>query len=598
MKNLLILIFLCSAFYSSASTDITTSSVSGHWTLSGSPYLVHNDISIAGTSSLIIDPGVSVLFQGPYNLYVSGILYAAGTELQPITFNVSDTSGWWNSSTSNGGWHGITFQPFTGTGADTSLLQYCNISYTKFDSADAMSSPMMTTLYVQRSLTLNNCNFSNNKSAYDYLLYVLTAPLEAFNMGNCTFTSNSFARPVIFIDNFAGGTSHLFGNKISQNHSDFVILLGAAVNLLFENNEIYDNTSVNGTILFVGTTSSMVTKDCHATIRSNKIHDNVNTFDAALVCFSGFRDINATLVCNNQHTSGLCGARDGGGGINIMYNSPGSYDSTFYTVRNNVIANNYSPFHGGGISIDDAQCLIANNQVVNNTSAIGGGLYMYTNFPSAFKNNVFYGNITSSDTSSLNAPDISGTSTTTVEYDHNWSQHSSLFGVDLGSFFTFSGDTTTNIMGTNPQMVAPTITAAVTESALTADFSLLYTSTCINAGDSTGADTYITDFAGNTRIVSGILDIGAFEFNPTTLLAPSIIHSAAAISVFPNPASSSLLLSAPYIITDVTITNLMGQLVMALSNTEATMELNVSRLTSGVYFLKINRQEVRQFVKD
>src|ERR1700733_3169316 len=118
MKKTLTLILLCFAFTTKASTNISTSAVSGHWTLAGSPYLVFNDISIDGGQSLTIDPGVSVIFQGSYTINVYGALIAAGTGSQPIRFNVDDTSGWWDNTVATGGWHGIQFQPFGGSGVD------------------------------------------------------------------------------------------------------------------------------------------------------------------------------------------------------------------------------------------------------------------------------------------------------------------------------------------------------------------------------------------------------------------------------------------------------------------------------------------------
>jgi hypothetical protein len=597
MKKTLTLLFICFTLNTFASTSISSPSVSGHWTLAGSPYLVYNNISVSGDSSLAIDPGVSVIFQGAYNINVFGILYVSGSEANPITFTVSDTTGWWDATTATGGWHGIQFQPYSGSATDTSLLQYCTINYTKFDSADAMAVPTLTTLYIQRGLAMNNCTFTCNKSAYDYLMYIVTDSAQTLDMGLCNFNNNNFYGAMLFIDNFMGGYSHFHGNTFNNNQSGNVIISFAAANLLFEQNELYNNTSVRGTISFSSTTSSLTTKDGHAIIRNNKIYNNTNTFDAALVCFSGRIDINANLICNNQHLSGSCGYVDGGGGINIGYNSPGPFDSTFYIVRNNVIANNYSPFHGGGINILDAQAVVANNQIVNNTSALGGGIYMYTNFPSTFKNNLFFGNVTTSDSNALNTPDLSGGSTTTIEYDHNWSQHSTSFSLDLGTGFTITGDTTTNINGSTPLMVSPTLTANVTESALSSNFSLQSSSPCVDAGDTTGAYVYATDYAGNTRIMGSHIDIGAFEFSPGTLHTPSAAPIHAYVTLYPNPATSVINIAAPYKISEVSITDMLGRIVLQQENNATQVQVNVSTLPSGVYVVKINNCQVLKFVK-
>src|ERR1035437_9050469 len=106
MRKFLYLFFLPLAFAAHASTSITTATVSGHWTLAGSPYLIYNDIQIAGGAALAIDPGVQVFFQGVYNLDVVGILKAAGTLSAPIAFTIADTTGFSsNADNCAGGWH-------------------------------------------------------------------------------------------------------------------------------------------------------------------------------------------------------------------------------------------------------------------------------------------------------------------------------------------------------------------------------------------------------------------------------------------------------------------------------------------------------------
>jgi hypothetical protein len=123
MKKLpLILLLLCCTFQMKAATDITTTSVSGQWTLTGSPYKIHNDITISVGQTLRIDPGVEVVFQGAYKLTVWGYLRAYGTPGQYIDFKIHDTAGWTSSISTNGGWNGVVFQPITsGSPLDTPM---------------------------------------------------------------------------------------------------------------------------------------------------------------------------------------------------------------------------------------------------------------------------------------------------------------------------------------------------------------------------------------------------------------------------------------------------------------------------------------------
>ena len=57
-------------------TDIYESSVEGYWSINGSPYRIHNDISVLGERSLYIDQGVLVIFEGDFTIDVFGSIWA------------------------------------------------------------------------------------------------------------------------------------------------------------------------------------------------------------------------------------------------------------------------------------------------------------------------------------------------------------------------------------------------------------------------------------------------------------------------------------------------------------------------------------------
>ena len=79
----------------SASTAIPGGDVSGTWTMDGSPYLIGGDITVPADQTLIIEPGVEVIFESWYKLTVNGTLLAEGTAGSPILFTgTHPTAGW------------------------------------------------------------------------------------------------------------------------------------------------------------------------------------------------------------------------------------------------------------------------------------------------------------------------------------------------------------------------------------------------------------------------------------------------------------------------------------------------------------------------
>jgi hypothetical protein len=116
LSNTLWAFLLFSSAATHAQTNIPPGPVFGTWTESGSPYLIQGEITIPADSTLTIQPGVDVVFQGHYKFIVHGYLRALGTETDSILFTAADTTI---------GWHGIRFTD----SLDSSHLSYCNIQY-------------------------------------------------------------------------------------------------------------------------------------------------------------------------------------------------------------------------------------------------------------------------------------------------------------------------------------------------------------------------------------------------------------------------------------------------------------------------------------
>jgi len=594
MKNtVLSFLLLWSLLDARAATNITTPTVTGHWTLAGSPYIVKNDIKIDALQSLEIDPGVTVLFDGNYRVMVLGSLVAVGTSGQPITFTVVDTTGWsTDTATSKGGWHGIQFFASDKVSADKSTLEYCHISYTKFVNGDYGLDPYspyadhLNTLCAIQNLSVKHCSFFKNKQLSAYaLFYVLTSSGGRLFFDDCVFYDNSAQGDIISV--YSPSSSLKITNSELYNNSAPYIILSEGGKVNIERSEIYRNSSERAIIHLA---QFGYGSGCNAVISGNKIHHNEMKTTAAITAYCGQVKIEGNIICNNARLPFLgCHGVEGGAGI-TCYSSDTS-SATQFVVRNNIIANNFANDKGGGILIFGGHATITNNHIINNKSPMGTGIYFengfagitQTNAPSIVCNNLFYGNVNSSS----GPGNISGDINAPIRYDHNWTQYTSSIDVNIPSA-TVTGDQSTNIVGMNPGIISPTSTPDNTEDALVADFRLLSSSDCVDKGDIVGLPVSYYDYLLNYRVSGSKIDIGAYEYgsSPAPIgLAVQESNTKMGNAVFPNPASSVVFVSTPsasglLILLDVTGRKISEQVV---KNT--TSSFDVQSLPRGAYFV-------------
>ncbi len=574
-------VFLSMAANAVASTNINTSSVSGHWTLSGSPYLIGNNITVDSAQSLTIDPGVSVIFQGPYEMDINGSLIAQGNASQVINFQINDTTGWSDTSISAGGWHGITFSMSNSAAMTDVPISYCNFS----DIKGGMIGLMI------RSMKFSNCNFFHNLTlpgAYNTLFFVGLDTLYSFELDSCSFYNNLSVKYTGIITINGNGNS-IIHNCTMYNNTSETVMFTWFTNLLFSNNQVYNNTQLDT----IGAAATLTVYYGNASIRDNKIYGNNNMNDGALVCYQGLGDICGNYVCGNKSHVGYtgssaCGASEGGGGIRLSSNN----STSFYTVRNNVIANNYAAFEGGAIYIYWVSASIYNNQIVNNLDGnTTGGINIF-NSPTAMgpskvtiKNNLFYNNY-SEDTSTWNHGlyNVNIGAGDTVEFNHNWEQNT--FSIDvrnLGFGYTSVGDTS-GLIGTDPGLIDPTTVVGASDNGLTKDFRLLSTSPCIDMGDATGLNEDTVDYWGDPRIYGSAIDIGAYEYKP----APNSVPVTPAIypmTVYPNPVKNIFFISTPGAYGTLELSSAAGILVAKQTVANTITSFDVHALAPGIYFI-------------
>lgn len=307
MKKLLIPLLVSVLFINSwevyASEAVPAGPVSGTWTKTNSPYLINGDILIPDDSTLTIEPGVRVEFQGHFRLNVTGTLRAEGTESEKITFTIHDTTGYSNPDTSLGSWYGIIFNnaPNGADGAmfdnDTTVFSHCIIEYGK-RSEDMGDDYFYALVYMfgYSKIKFVNCDIRYCTSRG--------------NIFKCYFSSPKFLNNRIthcrageMIQLIELGNALISGNLIANNN-------GQGLSVSFSSPLIINNIIVNNTYEYSG-----------AAIR-------LNNSSAVLV--------NNTL-CNNTTNSS-------GGGLYIRSSEP--------TLYNNIIWGNTAAY-GDQVYLDD-----------------------------------------------------------------------------------------------------------------------------------------------------------------------------------------------------------------------------------------------------
>lgn len=505
MKRIFILLLAVFPVRLFASTNVS-GNVSGTWTLAGSPYLVTNNLNVPGGATLRIHPGVEVIFQGFFNLNVEGTLIATGTQAAPVQFKMNDTTGWYNDLQMAGGWRGIQFQAFAGI-YDSSALNYCKIQDAKH-GLNGNANGKNPLAVNGRSLKVSNCELFHNQSAANQsdgkIVSVYLSAGQLFEMTDCRVHDNKSRVASIFL---YGGKSVLSNNEVHHNNGGGTLwgLNGQAtlsLNNFHHNTNMYDLATIK-----IDGGKNM--------IRNNTIHHNESDRMGAITCSNGKTTIEANLICNNYTLNGNCGATDGGGALHLSSNG-GVYDSTEYLVRNNVMANNYCAYYGGGVYVYDCKVNIVNNHIINNSAYYGGPAVYVIGVQSKvlLKNNIFFGN-----TATLGGAvmDVQLLSANTLNYDYNWSEYPFYLTVSMNLPVPNIGDTTHNVTGSNPYLAQPTISSNYLEDALQSNFNLTANSlSCINTGDTAGAFMAATDYAGNSRFQGNNIEIGAFETNKST----------------------------------------------------------------------------------
>ena len=257
--------------------------------LSKSTYNVVGDLTIENGNSLTIKPGVSLLFDGNYCIYVNGKLSAVGNETERIIFTVTNQEKFDDNTTAEGGWGGIVFQD---NDKSSSIIDFCELSYGKNLYREGGG------IFILKSsdISIKNSSFTTNKTAYQGGgIFILNS--NSIVIENNYISSNRALGTDgggIYIK---GSNSTIFNNKITNNSS---VSYGGGVycessNLIISNN-IIDSNFLSSTMISQG--GGVYLLNVTASIINNTISNNTSIHGSGLYYYNWDDDCTIKLLGN------------------------------------------------------------------------------------------------------------------------------------------------------------------------------------------------------------------------------------------------------------------------------------------------------------
>jgi len=316
----------------------------GTWTRDNSPYNVVGDIRVPVESTLVIEPGVVVNFQGHYKFIVnsSALLLARGTENDSIYFTSDSIAT---------GWHGIRLMQ-----ADSnSQLSYCHLQYGKATgSGEDQRGGAIYCSYCNATITHNTISQNSSELGGGAIYCAYSDATISFNTIsrnkstsgrggalNCFYSSPRITNN-IFVENQARSTGG--GIRVQDSTSPIIR------DNIFRKNRSYTS---GGAIFCSYASPEIVNNTITENVAKTEHGGGINCFGATGATISG-----NTITAN--------WAAEDGGGLFV-------YHYAIATIQSNIIKNNYAGLHGGGIYCSHSEATITNNTISGNSAGSWGG---------------------------------------------------------------------------------------------------------------------------------------------------------------------------------------------------------------------------------
>jgi len=348
-----------------------------------------------------------------------------------------------------------------------------------------------------------------------------------------------------------------------------------------ENTAIHDNYAIGGGGLyfrFLTPTDTLIMENC-------KINNNTaGVMGGAGLWITGGNDSTSSVVLNKVEMKGNSSQvwNDGGEGLNMNGGN--------LFVNDAVIAENYNgggssggSGYGGGVFLQlvhkarFVNCTFANNSSDTTPGLVGYDAdQIFIESPNVkFENCIFK-------SSKGNTHHNFGPPQSDPYYFHDVSFANCLFDGDFPVLWTDSGN---NITNTDPY--------------LTGQYELSQNSPAIDAGNNSFRNVnYSDDLAGNPRIINGIVDLGATEFQENEGGNANGVAELAAkeVIVYPNPFTERIIIKSAKVGSVFYLYNISGQAVLQGTIKKPVQEIDLSRLANGAYLLNLTSTDNRNIV--
>jgi hypothetical protein len=269
IKIFLICIFLFSIQIANAQNLQFQGNIINDTTWAADTLEITGDVIIDSNVTLIVMPGTFVHILGYYSIWSYGAIRAIGTETDTIVFTHLDTIMHNDTSTIEGGWHGIRLLPRLS--GDTTIFKYCKIANGKavvpgssihsHDKPDNMGGNLYAVdfgnMIIENSYIVNGrvrtrgggiymkggnfvqidyCHFKYNHTYYDFGGGAYILEVDTLYVRNSLFNYNTAFH---LVQGWAGGE----GGGIAISHP-----LSYTSYALIKNNRFFNNKTIGGVL--------------------------------------------------------------------------------------------------------------------------------------------------------------------------------------------------------------------------------------------------------------------------------------------------------------------------------------------------------------